>query len=108
MGKCFVKSKKIYVRPHLNDSEIFYHKYDPEKRQGVTNKLEQVKYTTMLRYQVQGKVQVDKGLSGNWVGKPFIKGDGIDACIIFSNKIKVRPKLTCSVKSLPIEKCHIV
>ena len=37
------------------------------------------------RKPVHGEVQIGKGCMRNWVGKVFIRGDGIDAYVIFSS-----------------------
>ena len=37
-----------FVRPHLDYSDIIYHKYDPEYKLELTKKLESTQYLTAL------------------------------------------------------------
>ena len=39
---------KLYVRPHLDYSDIIYHKYDPEIKLDFTKKLESTQYSAAL------------------------------------------------------------
>ena len=39
---------KLYVRPHLDYSDIIYHKYDPEYTLELTKKLESTQYSAAL------------------------------------------------------------
>ena len=39
---------KIYVRPHLDYSDIIYHRYDPDMQSTFAHKLEQIQYAAAL------------------------------------------------------------
>ena len=39
---------KLYIRPHLENGDIIYHRYDPEMLQNFTIRLEQTQYSAAL------------------------------------------------------------
>ena len=39
---------KMYVRPHLDNSDVIYHKFDPELTLDFTKKIENVQYSAAL------------------------------------------------------------
>ena len=39
---------KLYVRPHLDYGDIFYHKYDPQMHLNFTHRLERTQYCAAL------------------------------------------------------------
>ena len=39
---------KLHVRPHLNYGDIIYHKFDPEMRLTITQRLDQMQYLAAL------------------------------------------------------------
>ena len=39
---------KLYVRPHLDYSDVVYHEYDPEMKLDTTKRLERTQYSAAL------------------------------------------------------------
>ena len=39
---------KLYVRPHLDNGDVIYHKFDPELTLDFTKKIENVQYSAAL------------------------------------------------------------
>ena len=39
---------KLYVRPHLDNGDIIYHRFDPDMKTTITEIVEQAQYTAAL------------------------------------------------------------
>ena len=68
---------KLYVRPHLDYSDIIYHKYDPELSLPNTR--------LRLLSVVHGEEETQTRFTKNLAEKSFIIGDGTDVYVTFIN-----------------------